>query len=222
MILGIPSIFEIRYSKFYSSKVTGTGKKGGYLKEASLHRMNFLKHGGGRFTYRSFVYGLAAWCVFLAMLYGIQFLRYLDVKGDIKDTKMQVAKFNEEKDRQIDLVKELGRTRVGTNATGDIASIIGNRPRWSKILRGFTHALPPDVWFDIMGVTGGDEEWYVLEMKGRAKSQRSLTNFIMKLESSGLFMKTALDNTKQAGDGTGNIIYELRTQPVMEKLFQDA
>ncbi|MFH1830839.1 MAG: PilN domain-containing protein [Pseudomonadota bacterium] len=191
------------------------------MKEASLHRMNFLKRGGSGFTYRSLIYAIAAWCIFLIALYSIQVLRYLDVRDDIKDAKTQVVKLNEEKEHQIDLVTVLSRKRIGASGKGDVASIIAHRPRWSNILRGLTRVLPSDVWLDSVNISGGGDEWYVLTIKGKSKSQRSLTNFILKLESSGIFMKTALDNTKKASDSE-IIDYELSTQPVMKKLFQDA
>lgn len=192
------------------------------MKEQSIHRMNFLRHGRSAFTYRTMIYGLAAWCLFLIVLYGLEVLRFAWVQRSVEDSKTQLAQLNEEKDRQLELMRTVGKKRGGTVSNDNIASILAGRPRWSGAMRAMIRSLPADVWLDGVNVTGGSgDEWYSIRVTGKTKSQRALTTFIMQLENSGYFRQTALTNTKLTRAG-GAFQYELTTQPVARKLAEDA
>lgn|GEM_PF-1486057 len=191
------------------------------MKEMPVARMNFLRHVGRGLTYKGMFSLLAGWCAFLALIYGIQYLRAHDIDRDVNAAKDQIVALNAAKERQIEFVRSFGKKRMTVAAKENIETIIALRPRWSKVLRGLVHALPADVWLEGVTVGGGVEEWYTLEIKGRAKTQRALTTFILQLEGSGLFRRTALENTKQAEDKTGIFEYELSTQPVMKRLTED-
>jgi Tfp pilus assembly protein PilN len=183
--------------------------------------MNFLKQGSSGLTYKSLVYGLAGWVVLLGVIYGIQFLRYWLLRDEMTQAKHQVTNLNEEKEKQVEMIKLMSNRRIGVSAQENLTVIIANRPRWSRVLQEIARALPSDVWLDSIKVKGGGDEWYTILIRGEAKSQRVLTDFILRLESSGLFAKTALDNTKLASKASGSVSYELSTQPVMKKLMED-
>lgn len=191
------------------------------MKESSIRRMNFLKQGSSGLTYKSLVYGLAGWVVLLGVIYGIQFLRYWLLRDEMTQAKHQVTNLNEEKEKQVEMIKLMSNRRIGVSAQENLTVIIANRPRWSRVLQEIARALPSDVWLDSIKVKGGGDEWYTILIRGEAKSQRVLTDFILRLESSGLFAKTALDNTKLASKASGSVSYELSTQPVMKKLMED-
>lgn len=191
------------------------------MKEVSINRMNFLKHVGRGFTYRDMFYILGAWCVFLVIIYGIQILRLYNVTSRMAQLKEQSTQFSTEKDNQIKMLKSINKKFVATTAKDNVASIISSRPRWSKILRGLVRALPSEVWLDGIAVAGGGDEWYALKIKGKAKSQRALSTFIMRMEASGLFSHTALENTKLTDEKAGFFDYEMSTQPVTKELLSD-
>lgn len=191
------------------------------MKETSIRRMNFLKHGGSGLTYKTLAYGLAGWIVLLTLIYAFQYGRLWLLRDDVVQTKSRLSKLNQEKEKQVELIKLMSNRRVGITAQDNLATIIANRPRWSGMLKGIARSLPADVWLDSIKVKGGGEEWYTILIHGEAKSQRALTDFILRMESSGLFTKTALDNTKLASEASGTVNYELSTQPVMKKLVED-
>jgi Tfp pilus assembly protein PilN len=191
------------------------------LKEVPINRMNFLRRGEGGLTYKGAIYIFIVWVAFLGIIYGFQFFSYLSAKADVKKTKAKITELVKEKDEQVELVKKISTRKKGMTSQEDLESILTDRPRWSRIIKGMARALPPDVWLDTVKVTGGGEEWYTLVVTGKSKTQRTLTNFILKLESSGLFNKTALGKTKFSSKDGGVIDYDLTTQPVMKKLISE-
>ncbi len=192
------------------------------MKEQSIHRMNFLRHGRSGVTYRTLLYALAAWCLFLVAIYGLGVLRWAWVQRGVAEAKVKLVRLNEEKDRQLELMRTTGKKHGGAVSKDGIAAILSGRPRWSGTMRAMIRALPADVWLEGVSVTGGSgEEWYTIRVTGKAKSQRALTTFIMQLEGSGYFRQTALANTKLTQAG-GVFQYELTTQPVAKKLAEDA
>ena len=186
--------------------------------------MNFLRRGEGGLTYKGAVYIMILWVCFLGVVYGLQFIQYLSVKSDVKSTKVNISQLVREKDEQIDKVRKIRKDKGGLTAQESLEGILTERPRWSRVISSLARALPADVWLSSVKVEGGGEDWYAILIRGEAKSQRSLTNFILKLESSGLFNKTALGKTKLKGKGKeGAVIsYELSTQPVLRKLIGNA
>lgn len=191
------------------------------MKEQPIHRMNFLRHGRSGITYRTMIYAISAWCLFLVMVYGLGMLRWVWVQRNVEGAKAELALLNEEKDRQLELMRTMGKKRGGPVSKDNIASILGSRPRWSGTMRAMIRSLPADVWLEGVNVTGGGDEWYTIHVNGKARSQRALTGFILQLESSGYFRQTALTNTKLTQSG-GVFQYELTTQPVAQKLAEDA
>jgi len=190
------------------------------LKEAQTYRMNFLKQGSSGFTYRGMIYGLIAWCLFLGLLLGIQVGRSYMIKRDIELAKQRIVSFDTEKERQIELIKIVSKKRMGVSARQDLASILANRPRWERMLREIKRALPAGVWLDSLNVKQ-EGNWYKVDMTGNAKSQRMLTSFILQLEESGYFSKTALDNTQLSGNKSAAFEFELGTEPVARRLLRD-
>ncbi len=191
------------------------------MKEAPLARMNFLKHVGRGFTYRSMLYIVAGVFVLLIGIYGVQLIRAYEIGRGVDAANREILRLNAEKEQQIDLIRSIGSKRVNVESKQNITSIIALRPRWSKILRGLVRSLPADVWLDGVTLAGGGDEPYSLRINGKAKSQRVLTTFILQLDSSGLFRKTSLENTKQSEDKTATVDFEMSTQPSMKRLTED-
>ena len=182
--------------------------------------MNFLKRGASGLTYRSMIYGFVAWCVFLGILFGIQIGRSYSMSRKVDITKQRIVSLDAEKERQIELVKVVSKKRLGVSARHDLVSILANRPRWERMLREIKRALPAGVWLDSLNVKQ-EGDWYKVEMTGNAKSQRMLTSFILQLEESGYFSKTALDNTRLSKDQSATFEFEMSTEPVARRLLRD-
>jgi len=190
------------------------------LADAQIHRMNFLKQGRRGFTYRDMIYGIGAWCVFLGILYGVQVGRHYMLERDIASMKQHLASLSGEKERQIDLIRTMSKKRAGISARHDLASILANRPRWMGMLRAISRSLPADVWLDVLDVKV-DKDWYTIKIDGKAKSQRELTEFILKLEETGYFNKTSLENTQLSETQAEVFDFEVLTEPVAQKLLRD-
>jgi Tfp pilus assembly protein PilN len=182
--------------------------------------MNFLKQGRRGFTYREMIYGIGGWCVFLAVLYGVQTARLYMLERKFDMTKQRLVSLDAEKERQIELIKLVSKKRAGISARHDLASILANRPRWLGMLRAITRSLPSDVWLDFLDVRL-DKDWYRVEIKGKAKSQRELTEFVLQLEETGYFNKTTLENTQLSEVQAGTFDFEIFTEPVAQKLLRD-
>lgn len=190
------------------------------MKDAQIQRMNFLKHSAKGFTYKGMIYGFAAWLLFLGIIFGIQTTRGILLQKRVDAAKENLARLNDQKEEIIARMKSMNQQRVGTAAKDNIVSIITTRPRWSKILKGIVRSLHPDVWLEEVNVDVGQDKWYTIKIKGMTKNQRALTSFILQMEASGLFMHTALGGTKKEGSA-GTFNFELTTEPVTKKLFED-
>jgi len=179
--------------------------------------MNFLEHVHKAFTYRSLVIVFVAWIVLLALVYGFLLFRVSSLRSDVTFAQKNIEQLNAEKDKILSMVESLGKNNVSAKGAEDLAGIIYARPRWSSILRQLTKSLPPQVWLSSVGVTPVVDEELRLEVSGNAKSQRELTNFIMRLESSGMFRKTELMSTKRTDASQGLFEYGINTTPVFSK-----
>ncbi len=108
------------------------------MKEPQIQRMNFLRHGRSAVTYRTLLYVLAGWVVFLGALYGLQVLRWYWLGTAVEKGNETLVTLNEEKDRQIEMVRALGKKRSGTVSMDSVVSILSTRPMWSDLLRSLT------------------------------------------------------------------------------------
>ena len=183
-----------------------------------LRRMNFLaRRGKAAFTYKTMIFILGALCVFIAALYGMQMIRELGIKRSIRLTKKEIVKLNERKDEQLKLVEEFSRKRVGVTDRERLAVILQSAPRWSRVLSGLAARLPGHVWLEGIRVAEDSEDKIMLVVRGKTRSQRALTNFMLRLESSGKFKSTMLLGTKRADGGEGEIRYEVKTYPMLSR-----
>jgi len=182
--------------------------------------MNFLKDGASGLTYKEMLYVLFAWLLFLSLLYGVQYFRMQGLKQELVVTRERVGSLDAEKDRQIEMVKLVGKKRVGLSARHDLVSIIANRPRWENMIRAMSRALPSDVWLESVRAAPKGE-WYSVEIAGKTKSQRALTTYILKLEESGFFSRTTLEGTQLADAKAGVFDFKLTTEPVAQRLLRD-
>ena len=182
--------------------------------------MNFLKHGALGFTYKGMLYGFVAWLVFLGVLFGIQTARIFNFEKELSVARAKLVSLDSEKDRQIEMVRLVGKKRMGTSSKYDLATILANRPRWESLLRALTRSLPSDVWLDSVNVEP-HADWYKVEMTGKARTQRALTGFILQMEGSGYFSKTALDKTELSDSQTGAFDFKLVSEPVAQRLLKD-
>jgi Tfp pilus assembly protein PilN len=190
------------------------------MKDAHLHRMNFLKRARFGFTFRDMVYTIAAWYLLLMMFYGIEALRIYGLERRIDTAKATLVQLTSEKDRQAEIAKTSIKSKGGVTKE-NLGALLMRRPRWSKVLKGIVQIMPADVWLDEGKVTGGDDQWYTIEVSGKARSQQSLSDFIMRLETSGDFLGTSLENTGQPGVGEKAFTFDLKTQPSVQRLLTD-
>lgn len=187
------------------------------MRDLEKSRMNFLRQGRNAFTYRSMIFAMAGWCVFLAALYGVGLLRESAANRELVEVKRQIDKFNAEKDAQLKLMESLGSNRIGFVAREDLAAILSTRPAWSRVLRQLTKSLPSQVWLQSVKVMPAKGEDVRIDITGKAKSQRQLTNFIMTLESTGLFRRTELAGTKKLMEKDAALEFDIVTTPVLNK-----
>jgi hypothetical protein len=190
------------------------------VKEGRVHRMNFLRKSRSGFTFRDMVYAIAAWYVLLMMVYGIEMLRAYMIERRIDAAKASLVQLASEKDKQVGLARDAAK-KEGGPAKENLGLILSHRPRWSKIMRELAQVLPADVWLEAIDVTGGEEQWYTFDFKGKTRSQQSLTDFIMALEASGQVMGTALENTTKPAENEKAFQFELKTQPRVRSLVDD-
>lgn len=186
-------------------------------KEPEIRRMNFLNRGKAGFTYKDMITALSGWVVFLVLLIVIQFARQAGINHNIKTAKKTVEILNIEKDRQIEMVQVMGKQRVGSAVRQDLTGMIELRPLWSKVLDSLGRCLPAQVWLDAIKTSQGPDGALSLSILGKARTQRDITNFVMQIESKGLFQRTSLVKTKQI---EGNEIlqeFEMVTYPQMSK-----
>jgi Tfp pilus assembly protein PilN len=183
-----------------------------------LQRMNFLaRKAKAAFTYKTMVFIFGALCVFIAALYGVQMMRELGIKRNIRLTKKEIGQLNERKDKQLKLVEEVSRKRVGVTDRERLAVILQSGPRWSKVLSGLASRLPGHVWLEGVRVAEDSEDEIMLVVRGKTRSQRALTNFMLRLESSGKFRRTTLLGTKGTEGSEGELRYELKTYPMLSR-----
>lgn len=180
----------------------------------NIKRMNFMGTGYKYFTYKFMIIAFAGWIVFLGSLYGIQHLRQFIVNVEIKSANEELAKIENEKELQLKLIQKISRRRVGISSKKGLTAILSNRPMWFNILGVLTKSLPAQVWLDSVAVIRDKEGVRLLEVKGRAKTQRMLTTFIMDIEQSSIFDETSLITTKQTDEGDA-ILFDLTTRPAI-------
>ena len=177
------------------------------------HRMNFLQHSQSSLTYRFMAVVLVGWCAFLLLIYGFQFVREMMIKSNLSSIKAEIETLEKTKTHHLDRIQRLSRRRIGISAKESVSEILQNRPKWSKVLSALTGSLPSQVWLDSAAVVKDQEGNYQLEIFGRSKSQRALTTFIMRVESSVLFNGTALVNSSTTQDKDGYTNFEVTTYP---------
>ncbi len=183
--------------------------------------MNFLRQGRGAFTYRAMII-ISVSCILLAgIFYLFLFLQEMSMTGNIGLAKKRLQAFNEQKDKQIDFLAALGRERVGSHATQDLTALLIGRMRWSEVLKSVAKSLPSQLWLESISVAKPEgqpeSQRERLEIRGRATSQRVITNFIMQLESGGQFRRTELESTTRAEDQEGMLVYDIFTTPITRK-----
>ncbi|MBT3182313.1 MAG: hypothetical protein HN337_07400 [Deltaproteobacteria bacterium] len=179
---------------------------------ASTQRMNFLQHSRGAITYRTMLLALALWCAFLLFIYGIQYSRQLYINHELKTIKERSTQLEGQKQQHLDKIQKISKRRIGISAKEGVSTIIQNRPRWSKVLGNLTKSLPRQVWLDSIVVVKDEDGIDKLEIFGKAKTQRALTTFIMRVESGGMFNGTSLISSKSI-DKDGLLNYEIVTYP---------
>lgn len=190
--------------------------------ELETSRMNFLRQGRAAFTYRTMGKVLIAWGLLLAVAYGAGILWEIQAKRSVVQAKAALEQLNTEKDAQIQSLEAFGRERVGASAREDLAAILSHRPEWSQVLRQLARSMPAQVWLSSLKVLqekGANDQ---LEITGYAKSQRELTNFMMRLESGGYFRRTQLGGTKSAEGMERTFEYDIVTTPVFSKFRERA
>jgi len=158
------------------------------------------------------VLALGVWCAFLTFIYGIQFSRQLYVKYELKSIKEKSLQLENQKQVHLEKIQKISKRRIGISAKEGVSTILQNRPKWSSVLGNLTRSLPRQVWLDSIVVVKDEEGSYKLEIFGKAKTQRALTAFIMRVESGGMFSGTSLISSK-AINKDGLLNYEIVTYP---------
>ncbi len=183
----------------------------------AIGRMNFLKGGSATLTYRTMIKIMAVWIVFMAFIFGIQILRGVLLEREVVSEKRKIEELNAKKSVHLKRIESVSRRRVGDSTKEILGEILQQSPRWSQVFKGLTSRLPAQVWLDLISVKLDENDKQYIRMKGKAKSQRELTNFILSLESSSQFSRTVLVGTKRAESGGGELLYEISSYPILSK-----
>jgi len=180
--------------------------------EDNLKRMNFLKKGRWAFTYLTMVKILVVWCLFLLLLYGFQSLSQRRIVNKISESKEIVSKLNTEREQLIKEMEKYNVKRMGIKGKSSLTMIIIGRPHWSAVLDGLVKNLSSKIWLNSLEASANPDDVYEVKVLGSAKSQRAITNFIMKIDSSKRFTGTTL----RGSELVGNVFkYEIATYPVV-------
>lgn len=191
------------------------------MRSTGIVRVNFLKMGGSAFSYKVMLYCIAGWAVFLGVLHASQYGRiYLIQRGSAKE-KARIVELNKQKDKQLEMIQALNLQKLGATVKQDLVGILARRPRWSEALDYLTKNMPSQVWLSGVTIKPDIKGDYLISINGRAKSNRALTNFVMQLESSGMFSKTALIGTKASDFEKDAIEYDINTVPMLQKFQGD-
>ena len=187
----------------------------------TIKRVNFLQQERHALTYKNMVFLLIGWCLLLVLAYGVQLGRQHLVVREIRAERKVISQLNKQKDQHLEQAAQYYRRRLGGASHSDLRAILENRPRWSRVLRELTQQLPGQVWLDSVKIMLHPSEGFLIEMTGKAKSQRRITNFLMQLESSGKFVETELDKTVRGKGGKDDVwLFRLTTHPVMTAFMQ--
>lgn len=183
------------------------------MQNEEIYRMNFLDHGKKGMTYLTMLKVFVAWFVVLGVFYSFSLFRVNYIQNNILEAKANTEALNAQKEGSLKQIQQASRKRFGTSAKQGYSSLIQTRPMWSKVISEITGSLPPQVWLDSIHVIKEEQGSERLEIRGRAKSQRALTHFIMKIESSPTFSGTAIVHTKLSEKKKGELEYEMVTIP---------
>jgi Tfp pilus assembly protein PilN len=183
----------------------------------AIGRMNFLQRSGATLTYRTMVKFVLAWFIFMGLVYGVQMLRSYLLGREMASARESVEQLNAKKSVHLRRVEAVSRQRVGASTKETLGEILQTAPHWSMVLKALTSRLPAQVWLDVVKVELDEDDQQYIVMKGKASSQRELTNFILSLESSSRFARTVLVGTKHAGGKSKDSLYEITTYPLLSK-----
>lgn len=186
-------------------------------KDTELNRMNFLAQKRKGFTYRGMLFVLAGWIAFLFFVFCLFLVREAFLKKRVDIIKGSVANFEKQKDQLIKTIETINPGVKNAAAEDNLAAVFTSKILWSDVLRGLVKNLPPQVWLDSVETSDAEGAGLSLKIRGKSKSQRGLTSFVMKLESSGLFNHTHLVELKRAEDAENVLSYEIDTNPVVSK-----
>lgn len=186
------------------------------MREIENNRMNFLMQRRRVFTYKIMLIVFACWFVLMLAIFGFLLVRENYARKNVVGAKKELALLDVSKEKELSVVAELGKENISTAGKEDLKTILYTRPRWSKVLRELVRNLPPQVWLESVGVKSEKEGPTKLYVRGKMKSPRALTNFIVQLESGGSFRKTDLLNTEQASSEEGNYNFEFTTIPIVK------
>lgn len=184
-------------------------------KETEINRMNFLSQRHRGFTYRSMLFALAGWAGFLFLIFCLFLVRETFLKKKVDMIKGSVANLEKQKDQLIRAIETANMGGKNIAAKDDLTAIFTARILWSDVLRGLVRSLPPQVWLDSIEAKKSDSGQMTMRIMGKSKTQRELTNFVMRLEASGLFNRTEIVESKRAGGADNVLDYEIDTIPVV-------
>jgi hypothetical protein len=125
-----------------------------------------------------------------------------------------IATLELEKEEQLRLIRQSGRSNVSFTSKDDLASIVASRPLWSKVLSAMVSNRPAGVLLEVFNVVIDKDRGYEIEIKGVVKGQRTLNNFLMSLESCGEFTGTALVSSHASQTEAGETDFVILTCPV--------
>lgn len=188
-------------------------------KDVSVVRMNFLRHRAAGFTYRHMMFIIVGWCLFLGLIGSTQILRQVYIGMNIKGANKELVEMNKLKEEQLTKIRSLSQKDVGKSVKENLTTMLESSPQWSKMLRYMTRKLPAQVWLDSLKIVEEKEKegGYILNVEGKTKSQRALTNFILTIEKDGVFKNTEIISTKLEAGSADLLVYTLKSNPVVSK-----
>lgn len=189
------------------------------MKELTVQRVNFLHKRYAPFTYRSMVKILTLLGGALFFIYFIVFANSVYIKKKVVTSQAELKAFNEQKDQQLKVIEGMSQRTESERAEKNLADILNEGPRWSKVLKGLAKVLPQQVRLTEVKTVRNPDKRYVMSLKGRASSRTELADFVSKLGSSGEFARTELSVSTHSAGLKGGLDFEVHTQPNM-KMFE--
>jgi Tfp pilus assembly protein PilN len=170
--------------------------------------MNFLKYERGSLTYKRVAKLFAVWIALLILIGGVQILRTVYARYELRESRKYVEELNAEKDRRMALAQTAGLHRARLTAEKDLHTVFLYPPHWSEVLKTLAQNVPAQLRLTSLTTSEENNGAMILEIKGIGTSVRTVTELIMKLERAKGFKRVRLNGTTW-NQGRGDFEFEM-------------